>query len=105
MWVGQKNSMLYQWARRGTRSCHPANQHYENALYLSIVCISPAIPEPNPAENVWQYSRQTNLGNRVFQNYADIVERLCWAWHSLLVKPGRFQSITHRNWAFVDQFL
>lgn len=41
-------------------------------------------------ENVWQYLRQTYLGNRVFQ-----------AWQALLDEPGRIASITHRDWACV----
>ena len=166
MRVGQKNSTVYQWARRGTRPRQPADQRYENAYLfgafcpardtgaalvlpvvntqamqyhldeisatvapgahaivlmdqagwhttpklempsnLSIVCIPPATPELNPAENVWQYLRQTYLSNRIFESYDAIVDRLCQAWQSLLQDPGRIQSITHRDWACVDQYL
>ena len=118
MRIGQKNSTVYQWARRGTRPRQPADQRYQNAYLfgalcpardtgaalvlpvvntqamqhhlaeisatvtpgahaivpmdqagwhttaklkipsnLSIVCIPPATPEFNPAENVWQHLR------------------------------------------------
>jgi len=49
--------------------------------------------------------RQTYLGNRVFKKYDDIVDRLCQAWQSLLAEAGRIQSITHLDWACVDQCL
>lgn len=65
---------------------------------LSIVFIPPASPELNPTENVWQYLRQTYLGNRIFQNYDDIVNRACQAWCALLGEPGRITSIAHRDW-------
>lgn len=68
---------------------------------LSLVFLPPVSPELNPAENVWQYLRQTYLGNRVFQDYEDIVNRVCQAWRALLDEPGRIASITHRDWACV----
>lgn len=166
MRIGQKNTTVYQWARRGTRPRQPADQRYESVYLfgalcpardtgaalvlpmantkamvhhlaeisatvapgshaiilldqagwhttakldvphnLSLVCIPPATPELNPAENVWQYLRQTYLGNRVFKDYEDIIERVCQAWRALLAEPGRIESITARDWACVDQYL
>src|SRR5699024_1624733 len=163
MRVGQKNSTVYQWARRGTRPRQPADQRYANAYLfgalcpqrdtgaalvlpqsntyamelhlaeisatvasgahaivlmdqagwhttsqlkvpdnLSLVFIPPATPELNPAENVWQYLRQTYLSNRIFKDYDDIVDRVCQAWRALLNEPGRITSITYRTWARVN---
>ena len=163
MRVGQKNSTVYQWARRGTRPRQPADQRYANAYLfgalcpqrdtgaalilpqsnthamelhlaeisatvasgahaivlmdqagwhttsqlkvpdnLSLVFIPPATPELNPAENVWQYLRQTYLSNRIFKDYDDIVDRVCQAWRALLNEPGRITSITYREWARVS---
>lgn len=65
---------------------------------LSLVFIPPASPELNPSENVWQYMRQTYLGNRVFEDYEDIVDHVCRAWCTLLEEAGRIQFITRRNW-------
>ena len=31
MRVGQKNGLVYQWARKGTRPSQPADQRYESA--------------------------------------------------------------------------
>ena len=73
--------------------------HLEVPDNLSLVYIPPASPELNPAENVWQYLRQTYLGNRIFRDYTDIVDRICQAWRALLDEPGRIASITQRNWA------
>ena len=162
MRIGQKNSLVYQWAKRGTRPRQPADQRYDNAYLfgalcpardtgaalvlptantqamqlhlieisrrvapgahavvlmdqagwhttakldvpdnLSLVFLPPVSPELNPAENVWQYLRQTYLGNRVFQDYEDIVNRVCQAWRALLDEPGRIASITHRDWACI----
>jgi hypothetical protein len=30
MWVGQKNGLTYQWAKKGTRPRQPKDQRYEN---------------------------------------------------------------------------
>lgn len=166
MRIGQKNSNVYQWARRGTRPRQPADQRYENAylfgalcpardtgaalvlprsdtfsmaLHLaeisatvapqahgivlmdqagwhttpalevpenvSVVFIPPASPELNPAENTWQFLRQTYLGNQIFQNYEDIVEHVCQAWRALLNETGRITSITYRSWADIGSCL
>lgn len=66
---------------------------------LSLLFLPPASPELNVAENVWQYLRQTYLGNRVFDGFDAIVDSLCQAWCALLDEPGRIASITHREWA------
>ena len=38
MRVGQKNSLVYQWARKGTRPRQPKDQRYENAYLFGAVC-------------------------------------------------------------------
>jgi transposase len=48
---------------------------------------TPASPELNPTENIWQYIRQSYLSNRVFRDYDDVIEA------SRLVH--RFQSSNH----------
>src|SRR3979490_1708309 len=40
MRVGQKNSLVYQWARKGSRPRQPKNQRYENAYVFGAVCPS-----------------------------------------------------------------
>jgi transposase len=38
MRVGQKNGLVYQWARQGTRPRQPADQRYESAYRFGAVC-------------------------------------------------------------------
>ena len=40
MRVGQKNSLVYQWARKGSRPRQPKDQRYENAYVFGAVCPS-----------------------------------------------------------------
>jgi transposase len=40
MRVGQKNSLVYQWARKGSRPRQPKDQRYENAYLFGAVCPS-----------------------------------------------------------------
>ena len=37
MRVGQKNSLVYQWARKGSRPRQPKDQRYENAYVFGAV--------------------------------------------------------------------
>ena len=38
MRAGQKNSLVYQWAKTGTRPRQPKDQRYENAYLFGAVC-------------------------------------------------------------------
>lgn len=40
MRVGQKNSLVYQWAETGSRPRQPKDQRYENAYVFGAVCPS-----------------------------------------------------------------
>ena len=40
MRIGQKNSLVYQWAKRGSRPRQPKDQRYENAYVFGAVCPS-----------------------------------------------------------------
>jgi DDE superfamily endonuclease len=40
MRVGQKNSLVYQWAKTGSRPRQPKDQRYENAYLFGAVCPS-----------------------------------------------------------------
>ena len=49
--IGQKNSVVYQWARRGSRPRQPKDQRYENAYLFGAICpergIGAALTLPN----------------------------------------------------------
>jgi hypothetical protein len=36
--IGQKNGLVRQWARRGTRPRQPADQRYKNAYLFGAIC-------------------------------------------------------------------
>ena len=36
--IGQKNGLVRQWARRGTRPRQPADQRYKNAYLFDAIC-------------------------------------------------------------------
>ena len=40
MRVGQKNGLVYQWAKKGSRPRQPRDQRYENAYVFGAVCPS-----------------------------------------------------------------
>jgi len=60
-------------------------------------------PELNPVENVWQFLRQNWLSNRVFEDYAAILDAACDAWNRLLGLPNQIKSIGLRDWAHTGQ--
>lgn len=69
---------------------------------ISLLPLPPYSPELNPIENLWQFLRQNNLANRVFESYDAIVAVCCDAWNALLAMPERVASITSREWAQVS---
>ena len=38
MRVGQKNGLVYQWAKKGTRPRQPKDQRYANAYVFGAIC-------------------------------------------------------------------
>jgi transposase len=70
---------------------------------VTLVPLPPACPELNPAENIWQYMRQTYLANRVFATYTDILDACQDAWRKLLAETGRITSIAEREWVTFGQ--
>ena len=160
--IGQKNGLVYQWAKKGSRPRQPKDQRYANAYLFGAVCpardrgaglvmpradtgamqahldeischvapgahalilldkagwhtarklsppanltllhLPPRSPELNPAENIWQYLRQTWLSNRVFEDYGHISDACCEAWNKLTAENGRIASIATRDWAII----
>ncbi len=89
---------LFESSRRsllGTQFGFPDN--------ITPLFLPPRSPEPDPAENIWQYLRQTYLSHRVFDSYEDIVDAACHAWNKLIDKPSKIMSIGMRKWAHEGQ--
>lgn len=70
---------------------------------VSLLELPPKSPELNPAENIWQFLRQTKLSNRIFEDYEAVVSAACEAWNSLIADPTRIKSIATREWAIISQ--
>lgn len=69
---------------------------------ISLLKLPPYSPELNPQENVWQFLRQNQLANRVYDNYEDIVDACCKAWNDLMALPEQIRSIGNRDYAAVN---
>ena len=79
------------WHQRGARLKVPDN--------ISLLALPPYSPQLNPQENVWQYLRENQLSNRVYDTYDAIVDACCDAWNKLMAQPNRITSIATREWA------
>jgi len=82
------------WHQTGGRLRIPDN--------ISLLHLPPYSPELNPQENVWQYLRQNQLANRVYDSYDAIVQACCEAWNALMASPDRIRSIGTRDYAAVN---
>ena len=70
---------------------------------ISLLPLPPYSPELNPVENVWQFLRQNQLSNRVYDTYDAIVDACCVAWNALIDDPSRITSIATRIYAQVSR--
>ena len=64
--IGQKNGIVRQWSRRGSRPRQPADQRYENAYLFGAIC---------PA-------RGTVLTQRYLHKSSCLSECIGWCFHS-----------------------
>ncbi len=78
---------------------HRQGRHLKMPNNISLLPLPPYSPELNPQENIWQYLRQNQLANRIFETYDAIVDACCHAWNSLTAQPERITSIATRDWA------
>jgi len=81
------------WHKIGGRLRLPHN--------ISLLPLPSYSPELNPVENIWQFLRQNQLSNRVYDTYTTIVDACCHAWNALTADPNRITSIATRPWASV----
>jgi transposase len=102
---------LAEISRRVTDGAHAvilldrAGWHQSRKLRLpentSLLPLPPYSPELNPPENVWQYLRQNEWSNRVYESYKDILRACRDGWNNLMAQPDRLASIIRREWAEV----
>src|SRR5271154_1534502 len=67
---------------------------------ITLIPLPAKCPELNPQENIWQFTRDNWLSNRLFKSYDDIVDRCCDAWNKLIDQPWKIMSIATRDWAY-----
>lgn len=67
---------------------------------IALLTLPPCAPELNPVENVWQFMRDSWLGDRIFASYDDIVDQCCHAWNRLIDQPWKIMSLGLRAWAY-----
>lgn len=77
-----------------------AGWHQANALRvpdsMTLLLLPPYAPELMPMERVWQWMRQHDLSNRVFEDAAAIDRACRESWNKLT--PDRLKSITATAW-------
>ncbi len=66
---------------------------------ITLLPLPAKSPKLNPVENIWQFSRDNGLSNRVFKSYGDILDHCCFAWNSLTDRPWKIMLIGTRQWA------
>ena len=63
---------------------------------MTLLFLPPYSPELMPMELVWQWMREHDLSNRVFEDEADIDEACKVSWNKLT--PKRLKTITATGW-------
>ena len=66
MRVGQKNGLVYQWAKKGSRPRQPKDQRYENAYLFGAVC---------PSRILWVALIMPNANTQAMQKDIEEISR------------------------------
>ena len=59
---------------------------------VTLVCLPPYSPQPNPVERVWLFLRERHLSHRLLDTWDAVVGALCRAWNALTKE--RLHSLT-----------
>ena len=86
--IGQKNGLVRQWARRGTRPRQPADQRYESAYLFGAIC---------PARGVGAALALPGVNTPAMQAHLDEIARL--------VAPGAHAALLldRAGWHITDK--
>jgi hypothetical protein len=116
--IGQKNDLVRQWARRGTRPRQPADQRYDNAYLFGAICpargVGAALALPYADSDMMQLHLDEISRNVAAGAHAVLLlDRAGWhttskldvpkAWRNLIAQPETITSIGMRDWAHVGQ--
>ena len=79
-----------------------AGWHTEDTVHcfhnVNIIKLPPYSPELNSIEQVWSWMRQHYLENQAFENYDEIIDKVCSAWNSFLSNTQRVTKMCTRSW-------
>ena len=93
MRVGQKNKLIYRWARKGSR---PRAIHDQRAG---------TAPKTSTLPKTSRSCRCRRALNRIFKYFDEIVDHYCYAWNTLIDQPWKIISIARRDWAVAGHLL
>jgi transposase len=68
---------------------------------MTLVDIPSYSPELNPAERVWEFLKGGVLAHRLYRTVDEIIDKISWAWQSLINEPGRIRSLCSYSWLMV----
>src|SRR4051794_17577529 len=60
---------------------------------VSLIGLLPYSPELNPVEDLWHYLRAHHWSNRVYADYAALLEAATEAWRKVCLEPEKIRSI------------
>jgi transposase len=97
------NQFLQEFSRQLAPGVH-AVLLWDNAPYhvsgdlvvpanVSLIGLLPYSPELNPVENLWHYLRAHHWSNRVYADYAALLEAATEAWRQVCLDPEKVRSI------------
>ena len=103
--VGQKNGLVRQWARRGTRPRQPADQRYESAYLFGAICpargVGAALALPSADTDAMQLHLEEISANVAVESPCRAALRSRAGWHTH-AQPGHAQE-HHANLASLSR--
>ena len=67
-------------------------------MNITLVPLPAYAPELNTMEQVWQWIKQHYLSNCCYENYEDLLNKVCQAWNQFTQQPDLIQSLCYRDW-------
>ena len=76
---------------------HKANE-LKVPANMTLLTLPPYSPELNPAEHVWEYIRENDMRNRIFDNLDEVMDVVAGSLHRLHQAPDTLRSMTAFPW-------
>jgi hypothetical protein len=65
---------------------------------MKLLALPPYSPELNPAEHIWEYIRENDMRNRIFDDLDEVVDVVAVSLHRLHQAPDTLRSMTAFPW-------